>query len=242
MAMDLGKQVGPLPLGAWFAVVGGGLGLAYYGYKQQKPAPTPVTDTGGQVGVGDGSVPGNWLPTTPPTGVGTGDVAGPATTNEAWAVRAINWLIAQGYDATESDSAVRKYITGNDPAPSAKEYVLQGIVLAHFGSPPYPLPPPLTPPPVVVPPGGNPTPTPVPTPAPSPVPPAPARGVWAVVTAWPTRHSTLSGIAKDAYGDANQWHRIFDANRKGVKRPDGTLGMITDPNRIFAGWWLFLPQ
>lgn len=142
MALDLGKQVGPLPLGAWIAVVGGGLGLAYYSYSKTGNDPTVVDDTGSQPGVGDGSL-SQWTPTSPPsTSTGVGDDVVPVT-NEAWGVRAINWLIAQGYDATESDSAIRKYLAGNDPKPSVKEFVLQGMALSHFGSPPQPLPPPL---------------------------------------------------------------------------------------------------
>ena len=31
---------------------------------------------------------------------------------------------------------------------------------------------------------------------------------------------TLSAIAKREYGNANEWHRIFDANRDKVKDPD----------------------
>ena len=58
MAFDFSKQVGPLPMGAWIAVVGGGLGLGYYTYRQQNAAaaPTVVDNTSGQTGVGDGTV------------------------------------------------------------------------------------------------------------------------------------------------------------------------------------------
>jgi hypothetical protein len=43
MAPDLGKMVGPMPLGAWIAVVGGGLGFALYSRSQSAAAPV---DTG----------------------------------------------------------------------------------------------------------------------------------------------------------------------------------------------------
>ncbi len=42
---------------------------------------------------------------------------------------------------------------------------------------------------------------------------------------------TLSKIAKQFYGDANQWNRIFDANRN----------VLDDPNRIFPGQVLQIP-
>jgi nucleoid-associated protein YgaU len=31
---------------------------------------------------------------------------------------------------------------------------------------------------------------------------------------------SLSKIAKHFYGDANQWHRIYDANKDKIKNPD----------------------
>jgi nucleoid-associated protein YgaU len=31
---------------------------------------------------------------------------------------------------------------------------------------------------------------------------------------------TLSRIAKDHYGDANHWHKIFEANRDQIQDPD----------------------
>lgn len=238
MALDLGKQVGPLPLGAWVAVVGGGLGLAYYA-KQHSGTPTPVTDTSGQAGVGDGST-GGWVPTTPGTST---DITEPApATNEAWAVKCINWLIAQGYDASVSDSAMRKYIAGNEPAPSAQEYVLQGLALTHFGSPPNPLPPSYNPPPVIPPPT-QPPPPPVETPHPVPPPPAPAPPPPPANVRWYTvvKGDNLWNIAKKYYGNGAQYVRIFNANRVGVRRADGSNGMISNPNLIYPGWRLIIP-
>lgn len=43
---------------------------------------------------------------------------------------------------------------------------------------------------------------------------------------------TLSGIARQFYGDANQWPRIFEANRD----------QIANPNLIFPGQVLRVPQ
>ena len=42
---------------------------------------------------------------------------------------------------------------------------------------------------------------------------------------------SLSKIAKKFYGDANQWKRIFEANRDTVK----------DPDKIFPGQKLVIP-
>ena len=43
---------------------------------------------------------------------------------------------------------------------------------------------------------------------------------------------SLSKIAKRLYGDANQWKRIFEANRDRIK----------DPDLIQPGWKLRIPR
>src|SRR3954469_23196076 len=227
MAVDLGKQVGPLPVGAWIVVVGSGLGLAYYGYRQQEqPKVSEVDNTSGDAGVGTGAV-GGWIQTNPQAS-DTIDVA--VTTNEQWGVRAINWLIAQGYPSAVSDSAIRKYLAGNDPKPSIQEFTLQGIALSRFGSPPQPLPPSANEPPVS-------TPPPVTTPPPVKTNPPPStKARYYTVKAWPAKGSTLWGIAEIYYSQGNEWSRIFNANMAGKRRSDGKTGMITNPNLIRPGW------
>ena len=52
--------------------------------------------------------------------------------------------------------------------------------------------------------------------APKATPPAePAVEIYTVVAG-----DSLSKIAKRAYGDANQWRRIFEANRDQIENPD----------------------
>lgn len=136
MAIDFGKQIGPLPLGAWVAVVGVGLGIAYY-TRNSGGAPVEVEDGSSPSGVGDGSV-GGWIPTSPGS---TGDPIGTPdlSTNESWGTAAINYLIAQGYNPTASDQAIRKYLAGEKLG--VQETALVGYALMRFGSPPNPLPP-----------------------------------------------------------------------------------------------------
>lgn len=43
---------------------------------------------------------------------------------------------------------------------------------------------------------------------------------------------TLSAIAKEVYGDANQYNKIFEANKP----------MLSDPNKIYPGQTLRIPQ
>jgi hypothetical protein len=236
MAVDLGKQVGPLPLGAWFIVVGSGLGLAYYGYKNQSAAPTEVRDTSGDTGVGQGGT-GDWLNTNPPTTDPNAAVQGPATTNEEWAVRAINALIALNYNPALADSAIRKYISGVQP--SVSEWALITIALARFGSPPQPLPiedgtpgpPSQAPPPVTT----HPPPTTNPPPTTKP------KYRYYTVKPWPAKGSTLWGIAEIYYHTGNKWPDIYNANRAGKRRADGKNGMIANPRLIHPGWILLIP-
>lgn len=133
--LDLSKQVGPLPLGAWIVVVGGGLGIAYYTRKSGTGTdPEPEIDTSGQPGVGTGAV-GGWTPTSPS---GTPASNTNPTTNEEWAYQAKQLLIGLGYPATTVSSAIDKYVNGLTP--SIQEYTLVGIALAKIGPLPQTLP------------------------------------------------------------------------------------------------------
>lgn len=233
MAVDLGKQIGPLPLGAWVVVVGAGLGIAWY--TRRNGEPTIVEDVGGTPGVGDGSV-GGWTPTQPSDG-GI-DVAEPET-NEQWAIKAINWLIANNYPPNVADSAIRKYLAGMKL--SATEYAIVGQALVKFGSPPQPLPPGdevQTPPPTNTPVPTQPKPLPTPT---QPVPLPTRKFRYQIVQPWPSKMSTLWGISAKYYGSGREWTRIYNANRYGRTRADGKRGMIKNPNRLLPGWKLLIP-
>lgn len=223
--MDLGKQVGPLPLGAWVAVVAGGLGIAIY-TRQKSSTPTVVTDTSGNAGVGE--VGGAFLQVNPPTDT---PVVSAVTTNEDWGKAAINYLISMGYDPNVADSAVRKYLESTQL--TLQEYALIRYALVRLGAPPVPLPAPPDPPsvPVV---------TPLPPPVPSPAPAQPG-------SATPLRYyfvapgDSLTKIAIRWYGNANSWNDIYNANRKGYTRPDGSPGFISNPNYLRPGDKLWLP-
>jgi hypothetical protein len=230
MALDLGKQVGPLPLGAWLAVVGAGVGLAAFSKRAADAPPEPMEDVGGVPGVGEG--PG-WTAVPPPVTM-PGGVAPEPETNEEWARAAVTWLIAQGYNPAVADSAVRKYMA--EERMSAQEYALIMLALARLGPPPILLGPPIFGPPT------QPKPKPAPkkpNPRPGPrKPPAPRPRVRYYVV---KRGDTLSGIAKRYYNNPLGYVRIFNANRAGKRRSDGTPGMISNPNRINVGWRLIIP-
>ena len=170
MAIEMAKQVGPLQVGAWIAVVGGGLAIAFYSQRNNGnsgPSIVEANDTSGYPGVGVGGTPSGYVPTD----LAAANTEGAITSNEVWAARATRILIASNYDPILADSAVRKYITGNQL--SITEQMLISIALAALGPLPTPLPPgpdPLSPPKsvpdVVVPPPPPPAQTPVEKPVP----------------------------------------------------------------------------
>lgn len=136
--LDLGKNVGPLPMGAWVAVVGAGLAYGYYSRKKSAAASNATTDT---------------VDTSVPSGVGTGAVGGyvdnttanpsavtapTIATNDDWGRAVTNYLIAQGYDPAVSDSATRKYLAS--ASLSVTEYALIKVALLKYGAPPEMLP------------------------------------------------------------------------------------------------------
>jgi nucleoid-associated protein YgaU len=63
--------------------------------------------------------------------------------------------------------------------------------------------------------------------APAPAPAAPAPRTYTVA-----KGDTLSKIAKQHYGDANKWKKIFEANKD----------ILKDPDRIFPGQVLKIPD
>jgi hypothetical protein len=135
--LDLGKKVGPLPLGAWIVVVAGGLGIAWYTRRGTSSGDTTtVDDTSGQAGVGDGSV-GGWSSTSAgTTSTSTTGVDAP-TTNEEWAYRATQYLIGIGMNSASAQSATNKYIA--EQQLSVSEYSMIQLALISIGPLPSPL-------------------------------------------------------------------------------------------------------
>ena len=265
--LDLGKQIGPLPLGAWFAVVAGGLGIAAYSRNSAVDTTTPeiVDDTGTTPGVGTGAV-GGWDGAWTQTQPGNVYQEPQITDNEAWGKAAINWLIAQGYNPAWSYAAITKALAGGrgDSKLSVREYSLWNAALRHMGAPPYP---------VDIPPPSN-----VPTPKPTPKPkkhtfvdrnprngrcdicnksrydfsvhyasaniahPTPGSFRYATVAPKPLPGSTLSSLAQIYYKDRTKWHKIYEANQYGKRRADGTPGLIRDAHNLRPGWRLIVPR
>lgn len=205
-SLDLGKQIGPLPMGAWFAVVGTGLAIALYTKNQETASADPTVtrdDSGALTGtdaVGTG-VNGQWVDVTPPT---TAPADAAPTDNDEWGRQAINWLIANNYDAAASQSAISKALQGADNM-SVREYAIWNAALRHMGSPPFPVD---VPPPVSVPgPTGG-------TPKPKP----PVKSTHPVRVYTIVKGDTLAGVSFKMYKNKSKWRRIYAANSHGKKR------------------------
>lgn len=233
--MDLGKQYGPLPLGAWVAVVAGGLGIALW-TKNNHAADEPVItdDVSGDAGVGTGGS-GMWTDLDVPT---TGSGGATYASNEAWGTAAINWLIAQGYSPGLSNSAVTKALAGGVDIEgnkmSIQEWSLWTLVLLNMGSPPYPVnvaPPTDAPGPVTQPPDDT-TPTP-----PTTKPPDNKVPEHYTVVA---KHGDTIGSIAGKYGKG--WKETYDFNVKYRTTASAAIFKARGPNLIFAGTTIWVPK
>lgn len=216
----LTKQVGPLPVGAWIAVVGGGLGLAWYTNRNKSSSPD-MASTGTDPGVGVGGATPGFLPSPAPT---------PATPdgyadNDAWANAAVRYLVANNNNPTASSIAIRKYVDGSSW--TAAEDVLIKVALKALGPPP------------MIPIGGGAIPAPT-----TPIPPTPtstAPGIWIVAQAGNPTTTNLQKMAKRFLGYYAGFGVIFNANRQGVRRPDGSMGVIPLSMTVPIGARIWIP-
>lgn len=232
--MDLGKQIGPLPLGAWIAVVAGGLGIALWSRNRTDGLSEPeiVEDGSGTPGVGEG--PG-WVAVPPPT---TGPSTPTYETNEAWGQAAINWLIAQGYPAGLASSAITKALNGGEDISgnkmSIQEWALWSLALTKFGAPPYPV--------NVAPPTGTPgpvTPTDPPTTPPPTTSKPPTNKIPPHVVVIAKRGDSISKIAS-RYGKS--WRTVWNFNLKYRSPATVAIMKARGPNLIFAGTRIWVPK
>jgi hypothetical protein len=137
MALNLGKQIGPLPAGAWLGVVGGGLVLAYFINKRQSAGSgdevPALSDPDSDVGVGGGQFQYEPIQTVTP------DVDTPPDDNNGWGIKAKNYLIGQGFAPNVAINVVEKFLAGMQLA--ANEKLIIDVALLKLGSPPEPIAP-----------------------------------------------------------------------------------------------------
>lgn len=217
MALNLGKQVGPLPVGAWIGVVGGGLLIGWYfsksSAKNNASADTPLVPTT-DPGVGTG---GGQFIYDPPTSVDNPGNTDQILDNATWGRRATNWLIAQGYNPDTSQTAVTKFLSG--VARSVIEQSLINLALVKFGTPPEGV---LLPEPTMNP--GDPT---------------PPKTIPQQFTFHTVRPGDTIGTLAVRYGTS--WWNIYVANDMVGLRPDGSRGVLSGPWAFKVGMRLVIP-
>lgn len=147
----LTRKVGPLPVGAWLAVVALGVGVTAAIIRRRRaaagldPEPqkadAPTTDEGNPFTPGGFTVGG----LNPGTGSGIPSSSLPSSTpevrtNSDWETGAIRWAIAKGFTPTMASGAIAKFIGGQSL--TAQEGALVDAALAANGPPPENVPPP----------------------------------------------------------------------------------------------------
>lgn len=240
---DWGKQIGPMPMGAWVAVVAGGLGIAWWTRRSNSSGSVaPGVDTSLDPGVGTGINAVSVVPFGGPADPNAGGNTS-ITDNTSWGRVAIERLTAMGINSGGIvSSAITKGLQGGfdesgNPM-SITEWSLWSMAITILGPPPTPVqvsPPSQAPGPVI------PTvPPPVVT-QPQPAPQQKGNFRYFTVTKWPAPGSTLWSIAQMEYGNPFKYVNIFWANAHGGIRADGWPGPISNPNQLQPGWVLLIP-
>lgn len=230
---DMGKMIGPLPLGAWVVAIGLGVGIIVWNRKTGSTdtvTDSVYNDTSSVPGVGVGGS-GLWTDITVPT---TGNTSTPSaiTTNEEWGRQALNRAIGLGYNPTIADYAIRAYLSSSNLDSSG--WAIINDLLRALGAPPSALGPSDYKPSVIAPPTTNP---------PTTKPPTAGTGSGMSPSVGYVSHTvrygqTLAAIAT-AYGV--RWATLYNANKLGVKRADGSMGVIANPSYVPPGTRLVIP-
>ena len=213
----LTKQAGPLPIGAWILVIGGGLGIAFYTTRNSPPAQEQV-NTGTDPGVGVGPGTPGFIPVSPPV---TGGET--FTDNDSWASAAVRYLTGANYSPTAASIAIRKYVDGGSW--SAAEDTMIKAAIKQLGPPP------------LIPIGGGVIST-------TPIPPTTTttpKGIYITVNRRNPSTATLIGMAKRFLGAQAAWGYIYVANRQGTRLPDGSLGKVPVSAQLQDGWKIWIP-
>ena len=134
---DMGKMVGPLPLGAWIAIVGIGVSVVVFTRRsdssQMVEDSTIYNDTSPMPGVGVGGS-GMWQDLTVPTTSDNSTASATPTDNDEWAKFGLNQAIGLGYNPTQSDYAIRQYLSGGVLDTQSTSII--NSILRSLGAPP----------------------------------------------------------------------------------------------------------
>lgn len=221
---SMGKMIGPLPLGAWLLAIGLGVGIIVYNNKNNGKSSYVdesfvARDTSSDPGVGVGGS-GMWTQLNPPTTSTNNDSA--ISSNSEWGKLALVRAIGLGYTPIQADSAIRAYLASEQM--STADWAIINDLLRVLGPVPEPLGPSENKPPVIKPPTAG-------------------TGSTPSVTTSYISHvvrygQTLAAIA-NAYGVT--WATLYNANKIGFKRADGSMGVIANTAYIPPGTRLVVP-
>lgn len=130
LADTLAKPVGPLPLGAWIAVVGGGMGIAWYSNRNGGSGSTPPEDDVllAEPDVGEGAPDPIFVPARPV------EPDEEYVTFDGWIAKAIRQAAALKASPLEIERALRKY--GRGDRLTQKEAALVNRVIQLIGPAP----------------------------------------------------------------------------------------------------------
>lgn len=130
----LTKKAGPLPVGAWVALVGGGLGVTYY--LNRNKGGSPESGSGVLQPNPDATGMGTYVPSGGNAGSGGSGSANPPgfSDNNEWGTTAINYLIGLGYDPGIANQAIALYLSSS-PLTSQQQSMVNSA-LQKFGPPP----------------------------------------------------------------------------------------------------------
>lgn len=224
---QMGKMIGPLPLGAWIIAVGLGVGIIAWNRKTDSDNTGYVDeefvyrDTSSDTGVGVGGS-GLWTDLTVPS-TGTTSTNPSPTTNEEWGRLALNRAIGMGFNPTVADFAIRTYLASGNL--DASGWAIINDLLRLLGAPPSALGPS----------DYKPTPTPKPPTAGTGTGIAPSLSYISHVV----RYGETLAVIASAYGV--RWATLYNANKSGSKRADNTPGVISNPSYIAPGTRLVIP-
>lgn len=235
---SLSKKVGPMPLGAWMLAIGGGLGIAVYMRRHAAAAPAAPagTDTstwnqGGNTATDPGA--GN-------LGAGGTTITGPTrpTTNDEWLTLAVDNLTAGGKaSGSIVNFALSTWLSG--ASINEQQRAIVDMAIRALGNPPIPPPPspnapppkPTVPPRTVPPmPGQHPHPVPIPL------------GAYYGHTRLPGDTLPRIVLLYSAKVPGLTIENLWNANKVGIVRLDGTKGVLTSYEHPGVGAHLVIPR
>lgn len=127
---DMSKKVGPFPLYVWLIAGAAGIGLYLYINRSTEGSEEEMTEEESNALIPGVGVIGGVGSGTDNSDTGTED------TNQAWAERAVKYLVGKGTSPLAAEAVVNKYLSSQPLTTS--DTVLINLLLLQVGRPPDP--------------------------------------------------------------------------------------------------------